>query len=66
MPTRRLPTNEVSIMKKKYKAPELDVIRFQLDSNILLGSIEKGQNSSANGVIDDNGSEPIIVIGGLE
>lgn len=53
-------------MKKKYKAPELDVIRFQLDSNILLGSIEKGQNSSANGVIDDNGNEPIIDIGGIE
>ncbi len=54
-------------MKKKYKAPELDVIRFQLDSNILLGSIEHGQTSSAGSeMVDPNPEDPIIDIGGFD
>ena len=38
---------------KKYSPPELEIIQFNLTSNILTGSIEHGQTSSAGGDLTD-------------
>ena len=53
--------------KKKYTAPELDMIRLQLAGNILLSSIEHGQTSTAGGEMVDPipGNDPPI-IGGFD
>ena len=39
--------------KKKYMPPELEITLFTLSANILTGSIEHGQTSSAGGNLDD-------------
>lgn len=52
--------------KKKYVIPDLDLMAFRLDKNILLGSIEHGQTSSAIGGMDDPpSSDGPLTIGGL-
>ena len=39
--------------KKKYVSPEFDLIRLQLEGNVLLNSLEQGQSSFAGGDMDD-------------
>ena len=57
---------EVDMMKKKkYTPPELETIMLCLSGNILLGSIEHGQTSSAGGDLDDPPVDDPIEIGGL-
>ena len=52
--------------KKKYTPPELETIMLCLSGNILLGSIEHGQTSSAGGdLIDPPDTDDPIEIGGL-
>ncbi len=47
--------------KKKYVIPDLDLMAFRLDKNILLGSIEHGQTAPATGEMDDppSGGNPL-------
>lgn len=51
--------------KKKYTPPELETIMLCLTGNVLLGSIEHGQTSSAGGEMIDPPSDDEILDGGL-
>lgn len=52
--------------KKKYTPPEMETIMLCLTGNVLLGSIEHGQTSSAGGdLVDPPETDDPIEIGGL-
>ena len=52
--------------KKKYTPPEIELALFRLTADILLGSIEHGQTSSAVGeMVDPPINDDPIEIGGL-
>ena len=52
--------------KKKYVPPEIETIMLCLSDNVLLGSIEHGQTSSAGGdLIDPPDTDDPIEIGGI-
>jgi hypothetical protein len=51
--------------KKKYTPPEIEKLMFRLTGDVLLGSIEHGQSSSAGGDLVDPPVDDPIDIGGL-